>query len=116
MSESAPETGANGTVTFVNRFTLHAAPEEFERVFAETAEFMGRQPGFLEHTLFRQLDKADGYLNIARWRDVESFRRAVAHPEFRPHAAALRALSTSESSLYTPRRTFAAAEASQRLE
>jgi heme-degrading monooxygenase HmoA len=106
MSESGLDASASGMVTFVNRFTLHAAPEEFEQVFAETSEFMGRQPGFLKHTLLRHVEKDDSYVNIAYWRDVESFRRAVAHPDFKPHAAALRKLSTSEPNLYTPWRTF----------
>lgn len=95
-------------VTFVNQFTLRASPEEFERVFAETSEFMAGQPGFLNHTLLRHVNCEDSYLNIARWRDLESFRRALAHPDFQPHAAALRALSTSEPNLYTQRRTRSA--------
>ncbi|MGH3939779.1 MAG: antibiotic biosynthesis monooxygenase family protein [Pseudonocardiaceae bacterium] len=95
-------------VTFINRFTLHASPEEFERVFAETSEFMADRPGFLNHTLLRHVDHENSYLNIARWRDLESFRGAVAHPDFQPHAAALRALSTSEPNLYTQRGTRSA--------
>ncbi len=87
------------TVTFVNTFTLHAPPEEFERAFAETSEFMVRQPGFLEHTLVRPLGRADVYINIAHWADPESFRNATRHEQFRPHAEALRALSTSSNHL-----------------
>ncbi|MEU7004671.1 antibiotic biosynthesis monooxygenase family protein [Nonomuraea sp. NPDC046570] len=90
-------------VTLVNKFTLHASPEDFERVFAETSAFMAAQPGFLNHTLLRHMDQKDSYVNIALWRDMEAFRKAVAHPEFRQHAAALRALSTSEPNLYTQR-------------
>ncbi|WP_344979354.1 antibiotic biosynthesis monooxygenase family protein [Streptosporangium fragile] len=92
----------------MNRFTVHASPEEFERVFAETSEFMAQQDGFLRHTLLRHTDDERSYVNIAQWRDAGAFRRAVAAPDFQPHAAALRALSTSEPNLYTPRRTVSA--------
>ncbi|MFP3961857.1 antibiotic biosynthesis monooxygenase family protein [Actinomadura fulvescens] len=86
----------------MNRFTVHASPAEFERAFVETAEFMARQDGFIEHTLLRHVDDEHRYVNIARWRDEAAFRAAVAAPGFGPHAAALRALSTSEPNLYTP--------------
>ncbi|WP_235017616.1 antibiotic biosynthesis monooxygenase family protein [Thermomonospora echinospora] len=86
----------------MNRFTVHASPDEFERVFAETAEFMARQDGFLQHTLLRHVDDERSYVNIAQWRDEAAFRAAVAAPGFGPHAASLRALSASEPSLYTP--------------
>lgn len=98
----------NGAVIFVNKFTVHGPSEEFERVFAETSEFMARQPGFLRYTLLRRADEPHSYLNIAHWSDAESLRRAVARPEFRPHATALRALSTSEPNLYTSRQSFSA--------
>ncbi|MGQ0840961.1 antibiotic biosynthesis monooxygenase family protein [Actinokineospora sp.] len=97
---AAPETGA--PVTFVNRFTLHAAPEEFERVFAESSRFMARQPGFLRHTLLRHTADGAAYLNIAEWADEESLRRAAAHPDFGPHASALRELCATEPNLYRP--------------
>ncbi|MGP4020943.1 antibiotic biosynthesis monooxygenase family protein [Saccharopolyspora sp. 5N708] len=96
--EAPPE----ATVTFVNRFTLHVPPEEFEEAFAVTSDFMARQPGFLRHTLLRR-SSGDGYLNIAQWADEESFQRAVHDPGFAAHAAKLRALCTSEPALYRPR-------------
>jgi deoxynogalonate / 12-deoxyaklanonic acid monooxygenase len=93
-------------VTFINSFTLHTSPEEFEQEFARISEFMVRQPGFLRYLLLRQVDEYNSYVNIAHWRDAESFRSAVTHPGFRSHAAALRAVSTSESNLYTSRQAF----------
>jgi heme-degrading monooxygenase HmoA len=108
---SGQEHGVAGgnAVTFVNRFTLQAPPDEFERLFAETARFMAEQPGFIGFSLMRHLERADQYVNIAHWTDVESFRRAVSQPEFRPHAEALRAISRSESDLYLPRQIVGAA-------
>lgn len=89
-----------GPVTFVNRFTVHSSREEFEAVFAETAAFMAAQPGFVEHTLLVHTGSANAFINIAQWEDEQSFRAALAHPSFAEHAAALRALSTSEPDLY----------------
>ncbi|MEV4432814.1 antibiotic biosynthesis monooxygenase family protein [Streptomyces sp. NPDC049555] len=106
-----PGPGAEGAgVTFVNRFTLHDAAggaEEFEKVFAETAEFLCRQPGFRHHTLLVPAGPPDGggphYVNVAVWDDEAAFRAALARPGFGAHAAALRALSSSEPALYRPR-------------
>ncbi|MDA0632768.1 antibiotic biosynthesis monooxygenase [Nonomuraea sp. MCN248] len=110
-------------VTFVNTFLLHAPAEEFERAFAATSEFMAARPGFLWHQLLRPLEPAplepaplepgplepgqhgSRYVNVAAWRDEESFRAAVTHPGFAPHAAALRALAASEPVLYETRQT-----------
>ena len=95
-------------ITFVNTFQVHGAPEEFERVFAETSKFMAEQPGFLGYTLSRHLDedKGDRYINVALWQDIEALRRAVAQPDFRPHADQIRARSTSVANLYAPCQTF----------
>ncbi|MEV4754164.1 antibiotic biosynthesis monooxygenase family protein [Micromonospora sp. NPDC049559] len=109
MPSDASSTPTNGPVTFVNRFTVRSSAEEFERVFIETSEFMAGRPGFLQNTLLRHIDGPGTYLNIAQWRDLAAFRSAVSHPEFQPHAAALREISTSEPNLYQPRHTFTAA-------
>jgi len=99
-----PAQPADGPVTFVNRFTLTADPAEFERAFAETSRFMAERTGFLGHTLLRAVDAGTGaeYVNVAEWADAESFRAAVSAPGFAPHAAALRALSTSDPALCRP--------------
>ncbi|MEX5712132.1 antibiotic biosynthesis monooxygenase family protein [Parafrankia sp. FMc6] len=107
MTADGQQNTDDGAVTFVNRFTVHASPDEFERTFVDTAEFLGEQPGFLRYTLLKHVDEQNSYVNIAHWRDVESFRRAVSQPGFKPHAEALRALSTSEPNLYTLRQSFA---------
>jgi monooxygenase len=96
-------------ITFVNRFTVHGAPEEFERAFAQTAEVLRGQPGLVQYTLLRHVDRSDSYINIAQWRDAASLRRAVQHPEFAAHVTALRAVSTSEPNTYAPRQTYLAA-------
>ncbi|WP_051865078.1 antibiotic biosynthesis monooxygenase [Streptomyces griseus] len=106
MSENKPDSPTE--ITFVNRFTLHAAPEEFERIFAETSAFMARRPGFVRNTLLRHVNDETIYINIAHWQSADALRQAIAHPSFQPHAAALRAISTSDPHSYTPRQAFSA--------
>ncbi|WP_432054871.1 antibiotic biosynthesis monooxygenase family protein [Streptomyces sp. bgisy022] len=103
-----PNDAGSGSVTFVNRFTLSGSAEDFEAAFAETAEFLCRRPGFRWHVLLAptgsgSADVRPQYVNIAVWDDEASFRAAVAHPQFPAHAAVLRALSTSEPTLYRSR-------------
>ncbi|MEV6174990.1 antibiotic biosynthesis monooxygenase family protein [Streptomyces sp. NPDC051954] len=89
-------------VTFINRFTVTGPAEEFERLFDDTSAFFRDRPGFLRHRLLRHTEQPGAYVNIAEWADAEAFRAAVTHPDFAPHAEALRALSTSEPNLYAP--------------
>jgi heme-degrading monooxygenase HmoA len=89
-------------ITFINRFEVHGPAAEFERAFDRTARFFAAQPGFIRHRLIRHRETPDRYVNIADWRDIESFRRALDQPEFAPHAAALRALCSSDPNLYNP--------------
>ncbi|MEV1085820.1 antibiotic biosynthesis monooxygenase family protein [Streptomyces sp. NPDC050211] len=89
-------------VTFINRFTVTGPAEEFERLFEDTSAFFRDRPGFLRHRLLRHTRQAGAYVNIAEWTDAASFQAAVTHPDFAPHAAALRALSTSDPNLYAP--------------
>ncbi|MES9523799.1 antibiotic biosynthesis monooxygenase family protein [Streptomyces capoamus] len=103
MTDHQPDAKEAGAVTFVNTFTVHAEPEVFEREFARTSEFMARQPGFVRHTLSRHTERPGQYVNVAEWQDVASFRAAVSHADFQPHAGALRALSESRPELYRAR-------------
>lgn len=95
----------SGMVTFVNTFSVHGSPEEFEQIFADISEFMAGQPGFIQYTLSRNIDekRQDQYVNIALWTDVESWRAAVAHPGFQTHAKEIRSRCTNESNMYAPR-------------
>ncbi|TDC45177.1 antibiotic biosynthesis monooxygenase [Actinomadura sp. KC345] len=111
MSTDHVDAGTRGEVTFINRFTVHAAHEEFERIFAEVSQFMRDKDGFLGNTLFRNVDEPHIFINVARWRGAADFRRAVADPAFAAHAGALRAVSTSEPGLYAPCLSFSAVPA-----
>ncbi|EGX60556.1 antibiotic biosynthesis monooxygenase [Streptomyces zinciresistens K42] len=108
MSAEQPGPTTSGPATFVNSFTLHTTPEEFEEVFARTARFLEDRPGFLGYSLVRHVDEPDRYVNIARWADPAAFRAAVTDAGFVPHAQALRAISTSSANLYVERRTVTA--------
>lgn len=101
---------SSGPVTLINYFMLTGPADEFEKAFAETAAFFAEQPGFLDHTLLRQLDEPNTYVNVARWSDQQALRLAVARPEFQPHSTALRELATSEPKLFSVRLEVAAAE------
>jgi heme-degrading monooxygenase HmoA len=91
------------TITFVNRFTVNGAPEDFERAFTETADFIRRQPGLLRYTLSRDVKDSSQYVNVALWDSADSLKVVLAHPDFASHAASLRSLATSEGTLYDDR-------------
>lgn len=101
-------TTENSLITFVNTFQVHGSLKEFEEAFAQIANFMANQPGFVQYTLSRHVDddKQDRYVNVALWRDVESWKQAVAHQDFQPHAKEIRARSTNEGNLYAARQFF----------
>ncbi|MGC4864910.1 antibiotic biosynthesis monooxygenase family protein [Micromonospora sp. DT53] len=98
----------SGVVTFVNTFSVHGSPDDFERVFADISEFMASQPGFIQYTLSRHIDadKQNRFVNIALWTDVESWRNAITHPEFEAHAKEIRTRCTNEANMYTPRQSY----------
>lgn len=113
MFEEEPDVTEGKPVTFVNMFTVHAPAHEFEQVFARTASFMSSQPGFIRHTLLRNISEEGSYINIAHWQDLPSFRKALAHPDFKQHAEELRALSTSKHNLYAERASLPATQRGQ---
>ncbi len=87
-------------VTFVNRFTVHDSPAEFEAVIDKAAEYLRRQDGFVRYTVLRHVPKNGDYLNIALWRDAVSFQRAIAGPEFGALVGALHKLGKSEGDFF----------------
>jgi quinol monooxygenase YgiN len=96
-----PFTGGFNVVILINRFTLSASPEEFERAFDESAEFMRSQPGFIRHTLVKSLRNPEIYVNIAEWTDAESHIRVVKSPGFAAHIGQLSKVARSEPDLHT---------------
>jgi heme-degrading monooxygenase HmoA len=88
-------------VTLINSFTLRATPDEFERVFKESSEFMRQQPGFLSHCLVRSLTRPDVYVNIAEWESAEAHRSVVASEGFREHIRQLSTVAKADPDLYS---------------
>ncbi|MFE2295611.1 antibiotic biosynthesis monooxygenase family protein [Streptomyces sp. NPDC059452] len=90
-------------VTFINRFTVHASPEEFEKTSADTGRYVADRDGFPRYTLHQHAEDPTRWVNIAHWCDAHAFRAAAGAPSFPQHAAAARKPSTSEPGLYVPR-------------
>ncbi|MFF3292005.1 antibiotic biosynthesis monooxygenase family protein [Streptomyces sp. NPDC003023] len=89
-------------ITFINRFHVTGETGAFEEAFDETSAFFAAQPGFVGHRLLQHVEEPHLYVNIADWQDQESFRAALARPEFGAHRARLRTLSSSDPNLYVP--------------
>ncbi|MDI6028773.1 antibiotic biosynthesis monooxygenase [Corticibacterium sp. UT-5YL-CI-8] len=70
-------------VVLINLFTLATGDEpQFLEAWADDAEFMKRQPGFISTQLHRAIGNSPTYLNYAVWDSTETFRAAFTHPEF----------------------------------
>jgi heme-degrading monooxygenase HmoA len=72
----------------VNVFTVD--PSETDRVmeaWIRDAEFMKRQRGFIWTQLHRGIGRSSTFMNYAVWEDVDAFKTAFEHPEFRRQLA-----------------------------
>ncbi len=70
-------------VVLMNLFLLDAADEQaFLDAWADDAQFMKAQPGFISTQLHRAVGDSPAYLNYAVWDSTEAFRAAFTHPEF----------------------------------
>lgn len=70
-------------VVLMNLFLLDAADEQaFLDAWADDAQFMKAQPGFISTQLHRAIGDSPAYLNYAVWDSTEAFRAAFTHPEF----------------------------------
>jgi long-chain acyl-CoA synthetase len=83
----------------VNKFTVAGSPEEFERTWKESSEFMRHQPGFIRARLVRSVTDGQVYINIAEWADAESHQRVVGSSNFQAHIAALAGLAKPEPTM-----------------
>ncbi len=74
---------SGGPVILINKFKV--APEEAEQLltaWAEDAEFMKRQPGFISTQLHRGIGGSSVFINYAVWESVEAFKKAFFHRDF----------------------------------
>jgi quinol monooxygenase YgiN len=80
--EQLRETGA-GEVVLVNIF--HVLPDEidaFIQAWANDAEYMQRQPGYLNTQLHRAVGANPTFVNVAMWESAGHLREAFQGPEF----------------------------------
>jgi long-chain acyl-CoA synthetase len=89
-------------VILINHFTVTGEPEEFERVFAASSEFMVRQAGFLSHELVKSLRDPRSYVNVAYWESAEAHQNVVRASGFGDHIRSLAAVAEVKPDLYTP--------------
>lgn len=76
-------------VVLVNLFTVDKADEPaLLTAWANDAEFMKRQPGFISTQLHRAIGGSCAYLNYAVWESTVAFRAAFSHPEFQSRLSA----------------------------
>lgn len=89
-------------VVFVNKLTLIGDAEEFEKRYEAVGAFMETQPGLIRYSLVRSGKDSSVYFNLAEWEDEETFRKALAEPEFRSRLDALSGLIKGEPHLTVP--------------
>jgi long-chain acyl-CoA synthetase len=83
----------------VNKFTVTGNPDEFERIWTDSSEFMRHQPGFVSFRLVRSVSQPGVYFNIAEWADVAAHERVVRSPAFQSHITELARLAKPEPSM-----------------
>jgi quinol monooxygenase YgiN len=72
-----------GPVMQINKFTV--VPEEvdqFLNAFANTAEVMKKQPGYISAQLHRGIAGSCVFLNYEVWESAQHFKHAISSPEF----------------------------------
>ncbi|MFI7499851.1 antibiotic biosynthesis monooxygenase family protein [Streptomyces sp. NPDC049687] len=87
-------------VTLINKFTVKGDFDAFERIWAQSAEFMRSQKGFIGFKLHRSLSRPDIYVNVALWESQADHQRVLASREFGEHIKELAALSVPDPDLY----------------
>jgi len=89
-------------VILINHFTVKGDPDEFERVFAASSEFMVQQDGFLSHELVKSLRDPHSYVNVAYWESAQAHQQVARSAGFDEHIRALAAVAEASPDLYSP--------------
>ena len=89
-------------LVLVNKFVVTGSPEEFEKVFTGTAEFMLRQPGCLGYRLVRSFTDTSVYFNIAEWRDRDALLSLRDRPEMVEHRAQIKTVAVPDPHFCSP--------------
>ncbi|HEV2376973.1 MAG TPA: antibiotic biosynthesis monooxygenase family protein [Streptosporangiaceae bacterium] len=84
----------------INRLTVTGDPAEFERIIARITEYMTAQPGFVEHSLMRSLRRPEVYVEMARWTDADSHRKAMQGEEFQRRVRELSSVAQADPDVF----------------
>ena len=92
---------AGGPVVLVNKFNV--APGDMDALmqsWADDAEWMKRQPGFISTQLHRGVGGSNVVLNYAVWESTKHFKEAFSNPEFQAKLAQYPASATISPHLF----------------
>ena len=90
-----------GPVVLINKFNVAAADAEaLVRAWADDAEWMKRQPGFISTQLHRGIGGSNVFLNYAVWESPEHFKAAFTNPEFQSRLGQYPASATVSPHLF----------------
>ncbi len=85
--EPSKRGGIGVSVVLINPFEVPEGTDDeaFLRGWQRAADFMQRQPGFLNSRLHRALrpDARFRFINVAEWESPQAFQAAVTSEEFR---------------------------------
>lgn len=74
---------SGGPVILINKFNVDPSEvDQLLKAWAEDAEFMKRQSGFISTQLYRGIGGSSVFVNYAVWESVEVYKKAFTHPEF----------------------------------
>ena len=71
-------------IVLMNPFSIKESDtEHFINRWKPVAEYMRKQPGFIETELHQGIQEKEKWFNYAKWKSVEDFQRAISTPEFK---------------------------------
>ncbi|HMD55956.1 MAG TPA: antibiotic biosynthesis monooxygenase family protein [Solirubrobacteraceae bacterium] len=78
----------DGPVVLINQFNVTAADAALLlEVWADDAEFMKTQPGFISTQLHRGTSGSTTFMNVAAWESARALGDAFRSPEFQERVA-----------------------------
>lgn len=84
-------TAGSGPVVLINTFLVEEGEAaSFQAGWSKAAEVLRQQPGFISTTLHRPVGASQLWVNYAVWESASAFTAALATPEFRAAAGAMK--------------------------
>jgi quinol monooxygenase YgiN len=79
-----------GPIMQINKFNVDKEEvDQFLKAFADTAEVMKNEPGYISAQLHRGIGRSCVFLNYEVWESVRDFKRAINDPKFISSVAGL---------------------------